>query len=148
MMPFSSVAKGVGAKTAYLTAHGAVDQRPDEEKLRTVALYVASRSEDDPAFDRTKLERILFYADVLHYLTTGRSITGSAYVKGPFPLPEGFGALQRTMDEAGELKLQQRLRYGSPQKRPVALVIPDLSRFDGAEVATVVEAVAHGREGD
>ena len=112
-------------------------------------MYVASRSEDDPAFDRTKLATVLFYADFLHYLTTGRSITGFAYVRGPLgPLPEGFDALLRTMDEADELKLQQRLRYGSLQKRPVALVIPDLSRFNGAEVATVVEAVARGREGD
>ena len=70
-------------------------------------------------------------------------------MKGPLgPLPEGFDALLRTMDEADELKLQQRLRYGSLQKRPVALVIPDLSRFSGAEVATVESATERAREGN
>jgi hypothetical protein len=120
------------------TLHGARDQQPDKEKLRQLALYVAHRSENDPRFGRVKFNKILFYCDFMHYLKTGRSITGYSYIKMEFgPCPEDFDILEKEMDKADELKLQTRERYGLIQKRPIALIEYDLKKFTGEEIATI-----------
>jgi hypothetical protein len=129
------------------TLHGARDQQPDKEKLRQLALYVAHRSENDPRFGRVKFNKILFYCDFMHYLKTGRSITGYSYIKMEFgPCPEDFDILEKEMDKADELKLQTRERYGLIQKRPIALIEYDLKKFTGEEIATV-EEVLQGLDG-
>lgn len=129
---------------AINTFHGGHDQQPELDKLKQLALYVASRSEDDPKFGRVKFNKLLFYADFIHYVKTGRSITGFAYIKMEFgPCPEGFNAIEAEMDRANELKLKQSMYEGFAQRRPVALVMPDLSKFSGEEIATVEEAITN-----
>lgn len=45
------------------------------------------------------------------------------------------------MSQAGEFAVKETLHYGLNQKRPIALVVPDLSDFTGSEVATIGEAL-------
>ena len=57
-------------------------------KFREPLLYVAHKSERDPSFGATKLNKLLFIADFLSYAKAGKSITGQPYVKlknGPAP---------------------------------------------------------------
>jgi hypothetical protein len=130
--------------TAYKTQHGAHDQVPNEDKLRQLTIYIASRSEEDACFSRIKLNKIIFYSDVMHYIRTGRSITGSAYIKMPYgPCPKSFHILEANMSSADELKIQKRVVYGHTQKRPIALVPPELSLFTAEEIATVDEMLQH-----
>jgi hypothetical protein len=122
--------------------HGAPNQAPNKHKLKQLALYVAKKSEADPKFGKVKLNKILFYADFLHYLKTGHSITGYAYIKMQFgPCPDGFHKLQKAMDKAGELKVQESAYHGHPQQRLIALVLPKLAEFTGDEIATVQEVI-------
>ena len=61
-----------------------------DKKLKELVLYIAQKSEDDPSFGATKLNKILFAADFYFFGQTGRSITGASYVhrgKGPVPGP-------------------------------------------------------------
>ena len=51
--------------------HGA-----DDRKMKELILYLAARSEDDPRFSSTKLNKLLFYCDFTAYRQLGRSITG------------------------------------------------------------------------
>lgn len=122
--------------------HGDHGQLPDAEKLKQLAIYVASRSQEDRKFGSTKFNKILFCADYMHYLKTGRSITGFAYIKKQFgPCPEDFDVIQNEMTQAGQFAIQEIFHFGLTQKRPIALVVPDLSNFTGEEVATIEEAL-------
>lgn len=126
------------------TFHGGHNQQPELGKLKHLALYIASRSEDDPRFGRVKFNKLLFYADFIHYVKTGRSITGFTYIKMEFgPCPEGFNEIEAEMDRANQLKLKQSMYEGYIQRRPVALVLPDLSGFSGEEIATAEEAITN-----
>ena len=51
-----------------------------DKKLKELVLYIAQKSEDDPSFGATKLNKILFAADFYFFGQTGRSITGASYV--------------------------------------------------------------------
>ena len=124
------------------TEHGGHDQQPLPNKLKQLALYIARRSERDPKFGSVKFNKLLFAADVMCYLKTGCSITGFAYIKKQFgPCPEGFDTIQGEMIASGQLAIQEVSHYGRPQKRPIALAVPDLSSFSGEEIATVDEVI-------
>lgn len=60
----------------------------DADRFRELVLYIAHKTKGDPAFGRTKLAKVLFYADFEAYASDGRSLTGATYralEHGPFP---------------------------------------------------------------
>lgn len=43
----------------------------DDRKMKELILYLASRSEEDPRFSATKLNKLLFYCDFTAYRRLG-----------------------------------------------------------------------------
>lgn len=71
----------------------------DVKKLGEMMIYFASL----PQAWRTKLNKLLFYADFVHYKRHGRAISNSRYVHMQFgPVPADFYTLQASLvDQAG-----------------------------------------------
>lgn len=119
---------------------GGVDYSP--RKLQELILYVSSRSLADPWFGKTKLNKILFFADFGAYKRTGCSITGAVYQhlrQGPCPhqlLPALDGL-------AGQIIEVPEPTYAGTQKRLVPMRVPDLADFTGTEVAIVEEVLSN-----
>ncbi len=114
----------------------------DDKKLKEMMLYVAKQSEGDETFGRTKLNKILFYADFLAYAQTGNAISGHRYQKlDKGPAPRKLIPLREELEREGACAEQDRLHYGRPQKRLIALREPDLTRFSGTEIAIVDEVI-------
>jgi Protein of unknown function (DUF4065) len=110
-------------------------QQPDEEKLQELILYFALKSEADPSFGTTKLNKLLFYCDFTAYRLYGRSITGHSYQKlerGP--------TLRRMLPVVEKMKQQQlctevdREHFGFRQRRLVANRPPRASVFTSEEI--------------
>ncbi len=113
-----------------------------DTKFRELVLYLAAKSESDPAYGATKLNKLLFFCDFLSYRTMGRSITGSRYQKLDFgPAPKRLLPVQQEMLEAGDCAIQRRDYFGRKQQRLLALRDPDLSCFSGEEVALIDRVV-------
>src|ERR1041384_212988 len=99
----------------------------DEHKFRELVLYIADRCQDDPRFGATKLNKILFYADFLHYGESGTPLTGATYRKLEHgPAPKQLLPTQTKLVSDGSAALSKRERYGYVQKRIVALRDADL----------------------
>ncbi|MCI0345318.1 MAG: SocA family protein [Chloroflexi bacterium] len=112
------------------------------KKFRELVLYVAKLTEGDPRCGRTKLNKILFYADFGAYRRFGRSISGQKYFKREFgPVPGGLPGTVDAMVEARECAWASRDHYGRTLQKLVALREPDLSVFDAAEVDVVRQVV-------
>lgn len=110
----------------------------DDKKLKELILYVAKKSEADPAFGSVKLNKILFYSDFLAYAYTGESISGQPYQKlERGPGPRHFLPIRGQLEKEGACAIQEIARCGLPQKRLIALRDPDLSIFNGEEIAIV-----------
>lgn len=108
------------------------------EKFIELVLYVSERSETDPKFGETKLNKLLFYADFLAYRDLGRSITGARYQKLRFgPAAVAMKPIQDELIEKQQLVIRPGIRGGHEQKKPIALRDPDLSKFSGEEIALV-----------
>ena len=121
-------------------------QRPNDEKLRELILLIATLSEGDKPFGKTKLNKVAFFSDFIAYLMFGKSITGHEYQRlpeGPAPrqLLRVIPALRRPAEPDSDLAVRVDDYYGKALERPFALRIPNTKKFDAEEVKLVEDLV-------
>jgi uncharacterized phage-associated protein len=114
----------------------------DERKFAEMLLYVAARLEDDPAGGATKLNKALYFAELVHMRLNGRPITGAEYQKLPQgPAPRRLVPVRQALLDKGDAEMQSHTYFGRLQKRLVPLRQADLSVFSGDEIAAIDEVV-------
>lgn len=105
-------------------------------------LYVAKKSQFDPNFGGTKLNKILFYADFYFYRRIGKPITGAEYIKQEFgPTPKRLLPVRKQLEGKKEAAVQRVHFLGKEQQRLIALRDPDLSLFSGEEIALLDQVI-------
>lgn len=114
-----------------------------DEKMRELILYLAAKSEADPRFSSTKLNKLLFYCDFGAYRQLGRSITGHSYRKLQFgPAPKAMLPILERMKGDQDCVEVEKDRFGHSQRRIVALRFPDISLFTPEELQLADRIVA------
>lgn len=115
----------------------------DKNKFRELLLYVAERSENDPLFGATKLNKILFFSDFLFYGDTGKSITGATYQRLDHgPAPRELLPVQKELLDNEEAFLHQTGSGKFTKKKLLALRSPDLRYFAPEEIAMVDKIIS------
>jgi uncharacterized phage-associated protein/transcriptional regulator with XRE-family HTH domain len=75
---------------------------PSLEKIGMMAKYFALKLEPF----KTKMNKLLFYADFFHYSRTGYSITGMTYVAITHgPVPKNYGSIYDRLSDAGFVEI-------------------------------------------
>lgn len=116
----------------------------DRQKFKELVLYMAEKSEIDPNFGATKLNKLLFYADFLSYQNTGRPITGCRYQKLQFgPAPRALLPVIKELEQEGRCVSTVRQRMSRRQRRLVATEPADLGLFTADEIALVDEVLEY-----
>lgn len=115
----------------------------DADKCRELMLYLANRSQEDPGFSLTKLNKLFYFIDKESWLKTRRTITGAMYIRLQFgPVPDGLDRTVRApLEQSGEAELVSVPYHGYEQQRLVARRAPDTTVFTDAELALVDEVV-------
>lgn len=114
----------------------------NEHKLKELVVYIANKSKDDPAFGKTKLLKLLAYADFAAYRRLGHSITGATYIKlehGPSSR-EAPGALNM-LRALKRIEIVEEDVFGYSQTRIVALDKPDAKALDSHERAVIDDVI-------
>src|SRR5689334_7237140 len=107
----------------------------DDSKMKELILYLAAKSEPDPRFSSTKLNKLLFYCDFGAYRQLGQSITGHSYRKLQFgPAPKAMLPIVERMKGDGDCAEIERDHFGHAQRRVVALRPPDVALFSAEEL--------------
>ena len=79
------------------------------EKLAAMAAYIAHRGKN---VYKTKLNKLLFYADFIHYRLNGHSISGARYVHLPYgPVPERYDGMLAKLAAVDTIWFEQRGDY-------------------------------------
>lgn len=119
----------------------------DEQKFKNLILYIAQRSEDDPNFGATKINKILFFADFDAFAKTGKPITGARYQRLPQgPAPRALLPVKKEMLADGSINEREVLRHSTyQQKRIVANKNTNMDLFTGEEIAVVDAVIARLR---
>lgn len=110
----------------------------NQDKLSGVTHYIIARCPPDK-LGATKLNKVLWFADVFYYRRHGRTITGvDNYMK------QQFGPVQRNLlGVLGELKTAGKIveRAGEtpvgPRREYVWIKEPDLTQFKADEIDTI-----------
>lgn len=119
----------------------------NDKKFRELVIYIAERSDDDPNFGATKLNKLLFFSDFGAYLKMGQPITGATYQRLPHgPAPRQYVPVARDMAQKGDIIETQVMRYSKTQKRIIPNREADLSVFSAEEIATVDNVIDSHRE--
>jgi hypothetical protein len=93
----------------------------DAEKFKELMLYAAAKSVEDETFGATKLNKILFFSDFLHFGLAGSSITGATYKRKPNgPVATQLPAMAREIEQAHYGHFVERPYFNLKQRRLVA----------------------------
>lgn len=107
------------------------------EKLVNAILFFCRHAE----VPKTKLNKLLFYADFEHYRRYSVSITGLRYVRLPYgPVPDNYEHYYAALfHEEGGLEKEERTYHDYVGEVFVAASEPDLSVFDTSELRVLTE---------
>ena len=121
-----------------------MDMDLDWKKFIAAIHYVCHKASDPSVLGSVKLNKVLWYSDVVNYMVSGHAITGETYVKrqhGPVPkhVPGAIDELVRS----GRIVRGKVDHYGFMKNEYVSLAEPDLSLFSPDEIARIDEAFEH-----
>lgn len=113
-----------------------------DNRLRELILYIAARCESHDNFGAIKLNKILFFADYLSYLTYGESITGAPYQKLPNgPAPLYLVPIREQMEANGDIVIRKEPFFFKTQHRIIALRAPKLDMFRARDIALLEDVI-------
>ena len=113
-----------------------------EARLRELILYIANKCLTDPTFSKTKLNKILYFADFIAFAKYHKPITGVAYQRLQYgPVPEPMHRLQGEMAAEDDIKVIERDYMGKTQQRVVALRRADLTKFTAQDVELIDDII-------
>ena len=117
----------------------------NREKFKTLVHYICSRVDDPTRLGATKLNKVLWFSDLLTYLNLNAPVTGARYVKRQFgPVPAAIMPIIEELKAEGALAVRDVEYFGKPKREFFALTIPDISAFSSEEISTVdgvIEAI-------
>ncbi|MFO8011285.1 MAG: DUF4065 domain-containing protein [Dehalococcoidia bacterium] len=135
--PFDSFIRNVMANYAPDVYSGY--RQLDWEKLSNAILYFAQKG-----VWKTKLNKLLFYADFKHFQEFTTSITGMKYVRLPYgPIPNNYESYYAALsfDKAIDLVEESHEEWGGVKVRSVKS--PDISVFSPSELRVLAETIEH-----
>lgn len=119
-------------------------------RLREMILYVAQHCAAAERFGAIKLNKILWKADFDAFAARGRPVTGREYQRLPLgPAPREMPRVYNDMLRDGLIRVE-RIDFGKNdadediiELRTIALVDPNLERFDADDLRFVDAAIAY-----
>ena len=110
----------------------------NEEKLRELILYIAAKSEDDPRFGATKLNKLLFYMDFGSSRMLGQPVTGATYQHLPAgPAPRQLLTAKHFLIDSGAAITDIREYFAGAQERLVPQRPAKMALFTPEELAII-----------
>ena len=107
----------------------------DMSKLEEAIHYVCSTVTAEDHLGAVKLNKVLYYADMLHYATEGESITGAAYAKRQLgPVPKQVVPAIKNLQQRGRLSVENISFFDTVRRQYTAYGETDISKLSSSEV--------------
>jgi Protein of unknown function (DUF4065) len=108
------------------------------QKLEVLAHYICYKCQDPTVLGSTKLNKILWYSDVISLQVRGEAITGETYVKQQFgPVPKHILEVLKKLEKRKDIVVRPSEFHGYSKKDLIALTAPDISMFKPEEISIV-----------
>jgi len=120
------------------------DRAYDRSRLKTLIHYVIWAAGSHANFGATKLYKVAWFSDARSFVLTGKSITGSPYIRQEHgPIPRDGMAVREDLEKAGLIKQWRDKVYNHEGWKFKALRPPKTDVFDEAEKALVDYWIRH-----
>lgn len=107
------------------------------EKFKDLVHYICHMADRDE-LGATKLNKILWYSDMVTYINRGESLTGSVYIKRQFgPVPKDVLRALDDLSVEGKMFVRDVSYFGNTKREYISLAEPDINRFDAPEISLV-----------
>ena len=114
----------------------------NRQKLEQLVHYISYRCEDTSVLGKTKLNKVLFFADFQQYVDTGESITGENYIKYQYgPVSEHLDEIVEGLEEEGMLATRRKHYENYFQDEFISLREPNLEDFTADEIKIVEDMI-------
>ncbi len=114
----------------------------DRDKFKTLVHYICWKVQNPLELGATKLNKVLWYSDLLAYLNLGESITGARYVKRQFgPAPVAVLPILDELKSEGALAIRETEYKGKPKREFFALRAPGIEGVFNADTVRLVDSV-------
>jgi hypothetical protein len=111
--------------------------------LKELTHYICWRTDDPTKLGATKLNKALWFSDTIAYRMSGRSITGTPYVKRQFgPAPKRILSVLDDLAKEGKIAIRQRQRFNYLQREFVALTPASGTAFSEEDRDIIDQVVA------
>jgi hypothetical protein len=145
------------APDAWAPGLGSQHRRSDEarravgnehRKLTEMIVFLADRIRDCRLAGSTKLNKLLWFAEISHFRRYGRPISGAEYQHLPQgPAPRALRPIRDHLVSTGQAALRTRpTAVGLPEDRLLPRRAPDMTVFSAEELATLEVIVEEYRD--
>jgi hypothetical protein len=116
-------------------------QKSEFDKLKALVHYVCWKC-DPSDLGSTKLNKVLWYADIEWYIKNGASITGEQYLKRQFgPVSKHFYEVVGELSEEGKILQRGVEFFGYPKTEYIPITQPTISDFKPEQISLVDDVV-------
>lgn len=96
----------------------------DRAKFKAVVHYICANTDPDE-LGNVKLHKVLYFADMLHFASTGTPLTGVDYLKQKFgPVARNLSKAVEELQQDGKLRVEVQDYFGFDKKRYVSIAPP------------------------
>jgi hypothetical protein len=114
------------------------------QKFKELVHYICEKAEEPSCLGSIKLNKVLWYSDVINYLVEGRSITGETYVKRQHgPVPRDVLRALKELERDGQIARGKVDHFGFMKNEYISLFPSDKNAFTGSEMALIDAAFEH-----
>ncbi len=111
-------------------------------RISELVLYIAEKCLDDPRFGAVKLNKILYFADVMSYRLYGEPITGGQYMKlSKGPVLKRMKLILQSLVDRNRAVIVKRKVHDFEENRIVATSEPNLDIFRARDIALLDEII-------
>ncbi len=115
--------------------------KADLRKLKDVVHYVCAQCRQEE-LGNVKLHKILYFADMLHFLSSNRPLTGVEYQKQSFgPVARHLSWAINELCKEGALKVEKRDYFGFKKTDYFSLQQPSTSRLTNSEITLLNDVI-------
>lgn len=116
----------------------------NSRKFEALVHYVCEKAADSSVLGSVKLNKVLWYSDAIHYMITGKSITGETYIKRQHgPVPQHIVRATEALIQERKIARGRVDHFGFTKTEFFAIEEADVSMFNAEQIKLIDAAFEH-----
>lgn len=114
------------------------------DKMKALVHLICHKADDSTNLGSIKLNKVLWYADIISYVHSGNLITGETYIKRQFgPVPKHIVAIKEMLEKEEKIIVRKGNFLNSYKEDLLSMKNPDIHYFVANDLLYIEQAFDH-----